>query len=129
MPAFSSAWVPFERARALVALGDDAGAVVAYRAALDVDARHVRAQNDLGLLCARHGLNAEAEAYFRGAISADPDNAIARANLGAMLLRRGAEREALEHFGAALIVAPEFEPARKGFAAASAALGLPAGEA
>jgi len=125
MPAFSSAWVPFERARALVALGDDAGAAVAYQAALAIDARHERAQNDLGLLHARHGLAAEAETCFGNAISINPENAIAHANLGAMLLQRGAALEAREHFSAALAMAPEFAPARRGFAAASAALGLP----
>lgn len=126
MPDFASPWVPFERARALVALGEDGAAAAAYQAAIERDGSHVRAYNDLGLLCAKHGLAADAEMCFRNAVTNDPGNAVARSNLGAMLLARGEAGEAREHFAAALTVAPDFAPAQTGFADASARLDLPA---
>jgi Flp pilus assembly protein TadD len=128
MPALASPWVDFERARAMVELGDDQNAAVAYQSAIERDSRHARAHNDLGLLFARHGNAAAAEASFSASVEADPDNAIARTNLGAMLLQRGAAAPAYEQFTAALNLAPGFASARNGRRAAAAALGLPVDE-
>jgi Flp pilus assembly protein TadD len=65
------------------------------------------AHNNLGILYAERGREAEAEEHFRSVIELKPDHAGARSNLGLLLVRQGKPGEALPHLEAAIELDPE----------------------
>ncbi|MCC6418217.1 MAG: tetratricopeptide repeat protein, partial [Gemmataceae bacterium] len=74
---------------------DLAGAIAAYRKAIQLDPRHALAHNNLGIaLYARQDL-AGAIAAYQKAIQLDPRNALAHCNLGLILRDRGHFADAL----------------------------------
>ena len=81
-------------------------AVDAYRKAVAADARHVEANNALGVALARLGRYDVAEAALRNALILDPSRAHLRSNLGYVLLLAGRAAEAVAELNAAVALDP-----------------------
>jgi len=81
-------------------------AIDAYRKAVVADARHVEANNALGVALARLGRYDAAEAALRNALMLDPSRAHLRSNLGYVLLLSGRAAEAVAELDAAVALDP-----------------------
>lgn len=79
-----------------------AGAVAAYRKALEVEPHHPEAHLNLGRLLHESGELAQAEQHYRAAGAADPGAARAHYNLGVVLEDTGREAEAIGAYREAL---------------------------
>jgi len=127
----------FARALALEDSGQPEEALKCYRALLEEEPRHEDAWHNHGLLLARIGRFADAEASHRGYLERFPDAARARSDLADVLLARDQPAEALEHLewialrspadvsalvrrGVALACMRKFADARQAFAAVRA---------
>ena len=77
-----------------------------YRQVLDIDDRHVAANNLLGLLCLQSRRPDDAVNYISVALTEKPDDAQAHSNLGLALKDLGRYEEAASHFQQALLYSP-----------------------
>ena len=77
-----------------------------YRQVLDIDDRHVAANNLLGLLCLQSQRPDDAVNYISVALTEKPDDAQAHSNLGLALKDLGRYEEAASHFQQALLYSP-----------------------
>ncbi len=77
-----------------------------YRQVLDIDARHVAANNLLGLLCLQSQRPDDAANFISMALTEKPDDAQAHSNLGLALKDLGRYDDAASHFQQALLYAP-----------------------
>jgi predicted O-linked N-acetylglucosamine transferase (SPINDLY family)/glycosyltransferase involved in cell wall biosynthesis len=77
-----------------------------WRKALAFDARHAKANCNLGMILHRAGRVEEAAQCYREAVKIDPALAQAWFNLGALMLDREQWDAAIEHFRRALILDP-----------------------
>ena len=94
-------------------------AEASLRRAIELDPRHARSHNNLGLVLARKGDDDGALAEF-GRAGCDP--ADARSNLGLILAMEGRFAEAKVAYAAALAARPDSPAAREGLDAATVAL-------
>ena len=76
------------------------------------------AQNNLGLILARRGEAAQAEARYREALRLDPGFIEAHNNLGSLLSRQGRNEEAAAQFAEAVRLKPDYPVARLNLATA-----------
>ena len=91
-PGCAEAW--FEAAEALIVLGHERKAGEALQEGLGFAPEHARGHLRLGVLHARGGRSAKAEASFRRAVELVPGLAEAWMRLGTTLFRSGRIREA-----------------------------------
>lgn len=77
-----------------------------YRQVLDIDVRHVAANNLLGLLCLHSQRPDDAVNYISVALTEKPDDAQAHSNLGLALKDLARYDDAAGHFQQALLYAP-----------------------
>jgi DNA-binding transcriptional MerR regulator len=88
-----------------------AGAMTAYRRALDLDADLADAHLNLGRLLHEAGELAAAEGHYREALAIDPDDALAAYNLGVALQDQQLPREAVAAYEHAIALDPAFADA------------------
>jgi len=93
---------------ALAALGRNAEAEAAYRAALARDPDHADSHGNLGAVLERAGKLEEAIVHCRRAAELRPDSPIAHNNLGNALQRRGDRAAAVEAYRQALAIDPAY---------------------
>jgi tetratricopeptide (TPR) repeat protein len=77
-----------------------------YRQVLNLDAKHVIANNLLGLLCQQTKRHDEAVQYIQAALAEKPDDAQAHSNLGIVLNDLNRLEEASQHFHESLKLDP-----------------------
>jgi Flp pilus assembly protein TadD len=113
----------------LMAKGDTAGAVAAFResARLQPNSAQARdllaaAQYDLGTSYLSDGNYQQAEAALRETLRLRPDDARAHNNLGIALASTGRLSEAIDHWTRALAIDPGFADAQRNLQTAQAAL-------
>ena len=99
--------VRYDLGKLLERVGDRAGAIEQYGAAVRLDPEYPEAQYDLGVALRKMGREGEALECFRAAVRARPTYVDARINLGVGLAASGRLDEALEQYRAALTVAPD----------------------
>jgi len=87
-------------------------AIVQYQKTLEMDPEHLGALNRLGMVYARIGKPAEAEATLKRAVRLAPRSAQVRNNLGFSYLLAERWSDAEAEFQNALSIMPEFERAR-----------------
>jgi tetratricopeptide (TPR) repeat protein len=92
--------------------GDSAGALTAWRKALELQPDYPQTHNSLGLMYARSGDMASAEKEFRQTVSSDPDNAEGHYNLGLALARLNRLDEAAGELKEAIALNPRYSDAR-----------------
>jgi tetratricopeptide (TPR) repeat protein len=115
--AAAKAAAPADDAEACFARGerlepaDPAGAEAAYRQALTLDAAHVNAALNLGVLLGAQGRHAEALAVYDAALAAAPDEPLLHFNRAIALEDDGRPFDALAAYNACLALAPEFADA------------------
>jgi tetratricopeptide (TPR) repeat protein len=97
----------YQRGASLQASGDAHGAERHFRAALELDPRHVDAQIDLGVTLLAQGLPTAAERACRRALEMAPGALAAHINLGSTLERQGRLPEAVDAWKKALAIAPD----------------------
>lgn len=112
-----------ERVQALVGrlaygAGDAAGAVIAFRGAVEAAPESAGARINLATALAQAGEREQALAELREALAIDPTNSTARFNLGLLLASGGDPEEGLEYLEAAVGAAPDDLPARQAYARA-----------
>ncbi|WP_284619571.1 tetratricopeptide repeat protein [Aquabacterium humicola] len=90
---------------------DPAGAEAAYRQALALDAGHVNAALNLGVLLGAHGRAADALAVYDAALAAMPDEPLLHFNRAIALEDDGRPFDALAAYNACLALAPELADA------------------
>jgi tetratricopeptide (TPR) repeat protein/tRNA A-37 threonylcarbamoyl transferase component Bud32 len=94
---------------ALQDAGNNPGAELAYRRALELDPKLVPSINNLGNILGARGDVAGAEDAYRQALELDPTFVAARCNLGtSLLLKRGKRDEAEAEFRRALAIDPNY---------------------
>lgn len=86
--------------------GDTAGAIAAYRKALEVNPANPAAHNLLGVALDATGSGEEAAAQYAAAIAADPGEHRARANLGNVMLRKGELARAIALYKSSIEINP-----------------------
>ena len=91
----------------LVAEGDTAGAIDAFREAVRVRPEYAAAHNNLGALLAATGDLNQAIVYYRLALQFGSRDASAHYNLASALLSTGSIEEAITHFREALTLTPD----------------------
>ncbi len=91
----------------LVAEGDTAGAIDAFREAVRIRPEYAAAHNNLGALLAATGSVTEAIVYYRLALQFGSRDASAHYNLANALLATGGTDEAIDHFREALTLTPD----------------------
>lgn len=84
-----------------------AEAAAAFAAALQIDAHHVEAHNDLGAVFHLVGNDVDAITQFRRALALDPHHVNALSNLATALLERNEVDEAIATYERALAIAPD----------------------
>src|SRR5690349_18324318 len=114
----------YQRGAALNASGDAHGAERHFRAALELDPRHVDAQIDLGVTLLAQGLPAAAERACRRALEMAPESLAAHVNLGSTLDSQGRLDEAVAAWKQALVLAPKSAQALSDLTAAQLRLRL-----
>ncbi len=114
----------YQRGAALNASGDAHGAERHFRAALELDPRHVDAQIDLGVTLLAQGLPAAAERACRRALEMAPASLAAHVNLGSTLDSQGRLDEAVAAWKQALVLAPKSAQALSDLTAAQLRLRL-----
>lgn len=97
----------YNRGSLLVAEGDTAGAIDAFREAISIRPRYAAAHNNLGALLAATGVVNEAIIHYRFALEFGARDASASYNMANALLATGATDEAIGHFREALALTPE----------------------
>ena len=88
-----------EQGRALLAMGDYAGASRAFNRSLAADGTSATALSGLGVAAEKRGLLAEAQRFFEAAVAEAPNSMVAHNNLGTVYYRQGnyeAARQAFE---------------------------------
>jgi len=110
--ASASAAGMFERGSALFSAGDNDGALLCFRKALEADPSDARSHNALGAVLTLRGELDAAARELRSAIALDPGNAEARYNMGNVLKQQGKLREAAASYREALAEAPDLLPAQ-----------------
>ncbi|MEE4451819.1 tetratricopeptide repeat protein [Novosphingobium resinovorum] len=93
---------------AMLELGDDLGAEVAFRRAVAADPHARAACNNLSVALRRQGRDEEAEAVLREVVSRAPDYADARYNLAGLLEAGDRLDEAAHLFEEAIAIAPDY---------------------
>ena len=93
---------------ALLALDDDAGAVEAFRRAIQADPDHPASYNNLAIALRKLGQLEEAEATYRAVIARAPDYADAHYNLANMLQLSDRSDEAAELFSETIRLDPSY---------------------
>lgn len=106
-----SAVLWFERALMLEERHDNAGAVDAYRRALEFDPKMTDAYINLGRLVHQDGDPRQAAHLYHGALSCNADDAIAHYNLALALEDQAHVQEALAHYERAVEISPDFADA------------------
>jgi tetratricopeptide (TPR) repeat protein len=113
---------------ALMAKGDIAGAVVAFRESLRLQPNSTQArdllaaaQYDLGTALLSQGDYSRAESLFNETLRLKPNDAEAHNNLGIALASMNRLPEAMEHWRRALAIKPGFADAQRNLATAEAA--------
>ncbi len=101
-------WGWLRLGRALLQVGDKAGAERALRTALGLTPQLVDGHFYLGVVLFQRGDYRNAAASFRRAAELKPDNALAQYNLGECLLKEGDRHGAQKAFRAALESKPAF---------------------
>jgi tetratricopeptide (TPR) repeat protein len=112
-----------ERARRLVAKGDDEAAKQAYLEALRLDSTHLSALNELGTLAYAGGFRSAARTAYLQAVQHHPGDEMARVNLANLLYEESDSAGAALHYQAALGIDPEFPGAHQGMARILSAAG------
>ena len=97
----------YNRGALLVAEGDTAGAIVAFREAVRLRPEYAAAHNNLGALLAATGDLDGAIVYYRLALQFGSRDASAHYNLANALLATGGIEEAIDHFREALTLTPD----------------------
>ena len=87
--------------------GQLARAEALYRQVLHFDAKHVVANNLMGLICLQTRRFDEAVRHIETALNIAPDDAQAHANLGLALKECGRPEDAVDHFRESLRLAPD----------------------
>ena len=84
--------------------GDEAGALAAYRRAIDIDSRHGDAYNNIGILHHRQGRLAEAIDWYRRALERYPDHEEIYQNLADAFSDLGDLKQASQWYEKALMI-------------------------
>jgi tetratricopeptide (TPR) repeat protein len=116
-------WRYYLRGRVLEAFGIKAGAVAAYKEALEAQPGFARAGARAAYLLASQERYGEAETLFRRALQAEPGNAATHFNLGFALDKLGRHEDAVASLGEATRLRPGLDRAWYGLGMAQAALG------
>lgn len=90
---------------------DQAGALVEYDRALDVEPEHVTLLTNRGALLGSMGRYAAAERDLKRALRAEPNHPEALFNLGVVMTKKGLWAEAVEHLRRAVELDPQRGPA------------------
>lgn len=96
---------------ALDRLGETAAERKELQQAVDLDAKLVPAQNQLGLLALQAGRRDQAETHFKKALEADPTFAEAQSNLGVLYSQLGKNQDAASLFQQAIKNDPKYSKA------------------
>lgn len=125
-PGPRSAFEWFERGCVLDAqAGKAAGALAAYRRAVDLSPDFADAWCNLGTVHFHRGERPDARACYERALAADADHLEANFNLANLLDDEGRRETALHHYKAAVRVDPAFADARLNLALLYDRMGLP----
>lgn len=105
--------------------GDFESALQSFRRAIQADATHPFAHNNLGSTLAAIGQHAEAAEAFRAAIALDANFTQAQVNLGDALRTLGDPHEAIARYLRALEIDPQYGPAYYSLGQAHQSAGRP----
>jgi hypothetical protein len=118
-----------ERARGLVAKGEDEAAKHSYLDVLRLDPTHLSALNELGTLAYAGGFRSAARTAYLQAVRHHPGDKMARVNLANLQYEESDSAGAALHYQAALRIDPQFPEAHQGMARILSAAGDEAGAA
>jgi hypothetical protein len=120
--------IQLQRARDLMAIGDDEAAKRVYVKVLQHDPTHFAALNELATLAYAGGYRSAARLAYQQAVEHHPDNPIGRINLANLLLDTGDAAGAKQQLEAVLKINANLAEAHQGLARALTELGDAAAE-